>query len=428
MYKQKVKILMKVIKFLRFVSVSFSVLLFGALAGADAKCENGNPTLQEVYGAGGDICMSLSAGGAGGSYVGVFGEGFSTYMDDYGFGFYEVQYSKGSFENLVNIAKGSSVFGLAQKDVQLFLEFKFDGTIPEGELSLDDQGEDVEEIESFKFKDVRFVTELVDECVYVAYNKKKSVNTMSDLQKEYSDPNKRPNINIGSKGSGSFYTWSFITSLNPHYGFADKEESKFYGMGKKLQEFDKAYADLKDPKSKMEALIWVADPSNLENSKLLQVMEDSDLDLMDFGDSQLAQKLTPELLKRDPKDILKSVKPSVSDTVSPPTVDAQDLLAQTLSQFNSTPVQTADTDEPFVNRDTSAYHLRNVNVSKQSPKQVQTVCTRAALYAHKNLLDPEIKVDEFNTYFTEGGENAGVLWGEMLGLIQEHWGEIVSSN
>ena len=145
MYKQKVKILMKVIKFLRFVSVSFSVLLFGALAGADAKCENGNPTLQEVYGAGGDICMSLSAGGAGGSYVGVFGEGFSTYMDDYGFGFYEVQYSKGSFENLVNIAKGSSVFGLAQKDVQLFLEFKFDGTIPEGELSLDDKGEDVED-------------------------------------------------------------------------------------------------------------------------------------------------------------------------------------------------------------------------------------------------------------------------------------------
>ena len=124
------------------MSVSKWTCLAGAAAlilgsGASANtCEQG--TLQDFYGAGGDICMNLSAGGAGGSYVGIFGEGFTTYMDDFGFGTYEVIYSAGSFENLVRIAKGESAFGLAQKDVQLYLEYKFDGVIPEGEIAVDD--------------------------------------------------------------------------------------------------------------------------------------------------------------------------------------------------------------------------------------------------------------------------------------------------
>jgi len=417
-------------KLMKFKLSAIAYIIFSLIAtsaSAAPKCKDGQSTLQETYNAGGDICMNLSAGSAGGSYVGVFGEGFSTYMDDYGFGFYEVEYSKGSFENLVRIAKGESALGLAQKDVQLFLEFKFDGTIPEGEISQDDDG--VEEQGDFKFGDVRFVTELVDECVYIAYNKNKTVNTLNDLQKVYTDPNERPNINIGKKGSGSFYTWSFITALNPQYGYADKDSSKFYGMGKKLQDFDDALVSLKDSNSKLEAVMWVVDPTNLENSKLTQIMSDPNLDIMDFGDSSLTQKLTPELLTRDPKDIISAVSQEAPAVESTQAVGAQNLLAETLSQFNSTPIAAGnDTPVMLLSSDTSAYHLRNVKLKKDSPRQIQTVCTRAALYAHKNLLDSNVKVDSFNTYFTEEGENEGVLWGEILGLIQEHWAEIVSSD
>ena len=101
-----------------------------------------------------------------------------------------------------------------------------------------------------------------------------------------------------------------MTALNPQYGFANRDDSQFYGMGKRLQGFDDALDELKDPTSKTEALIWVIDPNNLKNSKLTAIMNDPGLDIMDFNDTTLTSELTPELLSRDPLEILEQMAPA----------------------------------------------------------------------------------------------------------------------
>ena len=74
----------------------------------------------------------------------------------------------------------------------------------------------------------------------------------------------------------------------------------------------------------------------------------------------------------------------------------------------------------LTNQDARAYHLRNVRLSEDKSAYDSNGCTRAGLYAHKNLADPTVKIDEFDVYYTEGTAFEGVLWVEVLGLIQEY--------
>lgn len=420
--------------------VAFSLLFSGFSPNLFAECAEG--TLEETYGGGGDVCMNISAGSPGGSYFGVFGSNLSRYLDEYGFGFYKVIPSAGSFENLARIAKGESAFGLAQKDVQLYLEYKHNGTIPQARLATDEQSADPQSANSqasrFAFSNVVKVAELVDECLYVAVNKTKSTKNLADLQKSFNSPDQRPNINIGPRGSGSYYTWSFITALNPRYGYADRQ--RFFGLNRRLNGWDDALKELKDPKSKTEAVIWVIDPTNLNNNRLKAVLADSNLEIINFNDASLTQPLTAELLSRNPEDFLQGQTQQASGAGQAQAAEpaaAFDLLAQTLSQFN---VPDSQVEQPVFNfgteadtstaTDQTAYHLKNVRLSETGGRTVQTICTRAVYYSHKNLNDLSLKVDDTLAYFSidSADEYKGSLWVEVLGLMKEYWSEIVSSD
>lgn len=395
------------------------------------------------------VCPNITTGGESGSYRGVFGANFKSDLNNWLGVNLEVIGSRGSGHNILRIQKGKAAFGLAQRDVQFYFEHRFKGNIldPEEESGL---GQAVAAQGRNRFYNVVNVAEFTDECVYVAFNWKKTTERVFDMRKKYSDPNQRPFINVGKKDSGSFYTWKLITTLNPKFGHVDRQKNEFWGMGIDVSDrdnenaFNDAVERLLDKESPLHAIMWVVDPNNFTYDNLETINANSDLDFMDFVDPLFLENLADgEIFKKDKQALIDSPSQLNDEQLNTFTRvvkegelvvgDVKDFVARAKDQIMNQDIVSNNTQDTGYrsNISSKAYYIRSVPLKEGGTKRITTICTKAALYAHKAVKDPNIYLDLPN--YTDDG----VLWDEITrhssdanaaipaSLLDERWAEIV---
>lgn len=193
--------------------------------------------------------VTISTGSKGGSYYNVFGVNLTKVLREYGYKS-ELLTSKGSMENNDRVGGGQAHIGFTQADAYAsWLKKK-------PEMSAN----------------TMVVGKLGMECAYIAVAKGGKINDEDDL-------GKGTRIAVQKQGSGTAETWAYMQQLEDDY----REASTHFQGG--------AIALTQLRTGNLDAVMWVANPYNLNDKNLRIVRESPDLKLIDVNDYSLNDKL-----------------------------------------------------------------------------------------------------------------------------------------
>ncbi len=129
---------------------------------------------------------------------------------------------------------------------------------------------------SGRASDVEVLGALGRECVYIAYNVDGRVTDEDHLQDKMDPP---AQIAVGSAGSGSQASWDYMTQLEEAY----KASGAVYSGGNRSLS--------KVVTGKLDAFMFVTDPSSAGHKLIAAVAANKKLKFMDVDDSDLNDKL-----------------------------------------------------------------------------------------------------------------------------------------
>lgn len=194
--------------------------------------------------------VSITTGVKGGSYHGVFGVNLATVLREYGKAT-EVKTSKGSIQNAERVASGEAMIGFAQADAYAAWLSKH----PE------------------QAGNTEIIGALGKECIYVAVREGGPIGDEDDIGKD-------TKIAVQKKGSGSAESWGYMQQLEDDYAEAS---THFTGGARALSQLKT---------SRLDAVLWVTTPDNLNHKYLRMVQaQGSGLKLIDVDDYSLNNKL-----------------------------------------------------------------------------------------------------------------------------------------
>jgi TRAP-type uncharacterized transport system substrate-binding protein len=194
----------------------------------------------------------IASGATGGTYRGVYAKNFEKHLRSYDV-FHRT--TTGSGENLELLVSGKADVAFAQADIYAV------------QLRQDPE----------RLENVVLIGRIATECVYIAYRKGGSVESLAQLGQPVGD---RPaKIAVGPAPGGGSGTWRHFTTLDPALANAAVDHG-----GDTLALNQLAAGDY-------DAMIWVTDPNNLRHKLLQAVRASNELGLMPIDDPKFVYTL-----------------------------------------------------------------------------------------------------------------------------------------
>jgi TRAP-type uncharacterized transport system substrate-binding protein len=194
----------------------------------------------------------IASGETGGTYRGIYAKNFEKHLRSYDV-FHRT--TTGSGENLDLLVSGKADVAFAQADIYA------------AQLRQDPE----------RLEGVVLIGRIATECVYIAYRKGGSVESLAQLGQPVAG---RPaKIAVGPAPGGGSGTWRHFTTLNQDLAYAAVDH------GGDTLAVNQLAAGVYD------AMIWVTDPNNLGHKLLLAVRANPELGLMTIDDPKLVYTL-----------------------------------------------------------------------------------------------------------------------------------------
>jgi TRAP-type uncharacterized transport system substrate-binding protein len=194
----------------------------------------------------------IASGATGGTYRGVYAKNFEKHLRSYDV-FHRT--TTGSGENLDLLVSGEADVAFAQADIYA------------AQLRQDPE----------RLEDVVMIGRIATECVYIAYRKGGTVQSLAQLGQSVDG---RPaKIAVGPAAGGGTGTWRHFAILDPALANAAVDHG-----GDTLALNQLAAGDY-------DAMIWVTDPNNLRHKLLQAVRANDELGLMPIDDPKFVYTL-----------------------------------------------------------------------------------------------------------------------------------------